>query len=135
MEARYITSPPPYEYKATVVRVIDGDTVRLSVSKDFSQDIDFGFYMHERITITRSTELNFRLAGINAPEINTPEGPAAKAELTRLLSLGYIKAITSKPDKYGRWLTTLLVIGIADGKEINVNQYLLDHKFATPYKD
>jgi micrococcal nuclease len=93
-----------YEYKCRVVRVVDGNTVVC--------DVDLGFTVH--------VEVHFRLAAINAPELNTDAGKAAKVALERLLgqmpSDGSPLTITTpqtivvrseKPlqtDKYGRWL-------------------------------
>ena len=108
-----------YEYDAEVVRVIDGDTVRLRVTRDF----DFGFYVKERKTY----EGNFRLLGINAPELYgqvTDFGLKSKNRLIELLAGKAVKAITYKPDKYGRWLVELFVDGI------NINQQLVTEGFA-----
>jgi len=124
-----------YTYQATVVRVVDGDTVYLELTKDFFHDIDFGFYVKETIVSKKSTVLDFRLKGINTPEIRgaTREaGLAAKAELERLLSLGQIKATTYRPDKYGRWLAILEVL-LPDGTILNVNDDLVRRGFAVPY--
>lgn len=84
-----------YAYAATVVRVIDGDTVVLNV--------DLGFRTRH--------ESAFRLYGIDAPEVNTagPEGEAARDHLRSLLPVGrrvYIETRKSA-DKYGRWLATV----------------------------
>ena len=105
-----------YTYNATLVRVVDGDTVYFTV--------DLGFCI--------TTKLDFRLAKINAPEMKTPEGPKAKAELERLLGLGAITIQSLKLDKYGRWIAQIFV---KEGdKTIDVNQTLLDGGFAIPYK-
>lgn len=72
---------------ATVVRVVDGDTITL--------DLDLGWYL----TLRRSC----RIVGINAPERNTALGPAATAFLAELLPVGTEVIFTStKLDKYGR---------------------------------
>jgi micrococcal nuclease len=108
-----------YEYKAKLNRVVDGDTVHF--------DVDLGF----GVQVT----LDFRLAGINTPEVVGSQrvaGLAAKAEVTRLLGLGTIRIISMKTEKYGRWLATIFVKQ-ADGKEIEVNQALIDGGFAVPY--
>lgn len=118
-----------YEYQAELVRVIDGDTVVLRVKKSF----DFGF----RVMTEHSAEMSFRLAGINSPELHGVDAEekeralAAKTELERLCGLGALRAVTSKPDKYGRWLVTLFVqFGMT---ETNVNESLLTNGFAVPY--
>jgi len=81
-----------YEYNASLIRVIDGDTAILRV--------DLGFKMY--------CEMSFRLLGINAPELNSTGGAAAKDHLFQLLTaLGpTLRIQTTKPDKYGRWLVT-----------------------------
>lgn len=88
-----------YEYKAVIVRVVDGDTVDI--------DIDLGF----RIT----TRQRVRLAGINAPETSTPEGVTAKTFLAELIPVGTKVIVDSdKPgagDKYGRFLASIFLNG------------------------
>ena len=70
-----------YTYNATVVRVVDGDTVILKV--------DFGFRVF--------AESPFRLWGINCPEMSTPEGKLAKKRAEELLPVG--KEILAKTYK------------------------------------
>jgi len=108
-----------YEYRAKAFRVVDGDTVWL--------EVDLGF--HVRVT------LEFRLEGLNTPEVLGPQktaGLAAKDELSRLLGLGDLRVVSSKTEKYGRYLATLYVTP-TNQPEINVNQALLDGGFAKPY--
>lgn len=72
---------------ATVLRVVDGDTIHL--------DLDLGW----DVRITK----NARILGIDAPEISTPEGVAAKAYAATLLNVGDTVVFTShRLDKYGR---------------------------------
>lgn len=107
-----------FEYSATLDRVVDGDTVWLFV--------DLGFRMR--------AHLDFRLHGLNTPEMIGPSrvaGLAAKAELERLLSLGSLRIVTDKADKYGRWLATIFVRTPAG--EVNANAALLKGSFAKPY--
>jgi len=52
-----------YEYNAQLVRVVDGDTVDISV--------DLGFHISQQIRV--------RLNGINSPETSTPAGKGAKS--------------------------------------------------------
>jgi len=87
-----------YIYKAELVRVVDGDTVDLI--------IDLGF--------DTSRKERFRLYGIDAPEMNTPEGKEAKEWLEDALmplEAIYVETIQletrAKRDKYGRFLAVL----------------------------
>ena len=81
-----------YTYQARIIKVIDGDT--------FDAEIDLGFKIWKRD--------RFRLFGYSAPEIHGDEKPyglIAKKELEKLLGVRELhKIVTSKPDKYGRWL-------------------------------
>lgn len=122
----------PYEYSATVERVVDGDTVYLKLEKTFEMDVDFGFGIIDHVSLRKNTTMDFRLFGINAPEMKTPDGPKAKAELERLLKLGSLRVISYKPDKYGRWLADIFVKPVGE-VEIHVNKTLLDTGFARAY--
>jgi micrococcal nuclease len=87
-----------YIYKAELIRVVDGDTVELMIDLGFSQ-------------FTRQT---MRLYGVDAPEIRTKEGKAAKAWLEDAIRPPepiYVQTIQlstkTKRDKYGRFLAVL----------------------------
>ncbi len=87
-----------YIYKAELIRVVDGDTVDLII------DLGFDTQRKER----------FRLYGIDAPEMNTLAGKAAKAwlwEVLQPLEAIYVQTIQletkAKRDKYGRFLAVL----------------------------
>lgn len=107
-----------YTYAATVVRIIDGDTLVVT--------IDLGF----RITYTNAV----RIYGINAPEARTPEGPAATAALAALCIVPNIIVHTHAPgtnaggDKYGRWLAEVHTL---DG--INIGDTMIANGHAVPY--
>lgn len=107
-----------YHYSAALVRVIDADTVELSV--------DLGFRVSIRDT--------FRLKGINAPELNTEAGKTAKDYLKALIAGKTIEAETfkDKTDKYGRMLAVLWVVG--NGTALNVNQALIAAGHAVRYE-
>lgn len=81
-----------YHYRAAVLKVVDGDTVHL--------DCDLGFDIRR--------EDSFRLAHIDAPEMSTPEGVAAKQWLAdQLAAMGGVIEITTLKDrreKFGRFL-------------------------------
>lgn len=102
-----------YEYNASLIRIVDGDTLWLRV--------DLGFRMF--------AEMSFRMLGINAPELSTPEGAPAREHLTQLVSaLGASFPIkTTKPDKYGRWLVTIPY------GTTTINQQMIDDGFAVAY--
>lgn len=91
----------PYTYHATVVRVIDGDTVMLDVS------LGFGIWLRDQ---------SFRLAGCNAIERSKPGGKEAKAHLAEVLPAGIAVLLRSiQNDKYGgRYDARLSVGGIED---------------------
>jgi micrococcal nuclease len=87
-----------YIYKAELVRVVDGDTVDLV--------IDLGF--------DTSRKERFRLYGIDAPEMRTAAGKAAKTwlwEALQPLEAIYVQTIQletkAERDKYGRFLAVL----------------------------
>jgi endonuclease YncB( thermonuclease family) len=100
-----------YVRSATVVRVLDGDTVIL--------DVDLGFYMRARMSC--------RLAGINAPEHNQPGGPEAKAALTELLSRGDVTVRSVHADKYAGRFDAYVVI---EGSVWTVNAMLVQQGYA-----
>jgi micrococcal nuclease len=87
-----------YIYKASLIRVVDGDTVDLII------DLGFDTFRGER----------FRLYGIDAPELRTKEGKEAKAwlwEALQPLEAIYVQTLQhktkAKRDKYGRFLAVL----------------------------
>jgi micrococcal nuclease len=81
-----------YTYRATLARIVDGDTADL--------DVDLGFRTWHRD--------RFRLAGINCPEMSTPEGKAAFiAASTWFIHAGapvYVQTLKDRQEKYGRYL-------------------------------
>jgi micrococcal nuclease len=90
-----VSVAPAYRYAATVVRVIDGDTLELSV--------DVGFRFTHRGP--------FRLYGINCPEMNTDEGKAAQVWTNNWCDArgrAVIADTYRNPEKYGRWLVRVL---------------------------
>lgn len=104
-----------YEYRCSVIKTVDGDTVDCIV--------DVGF----RVSI----EMRFRLAGINAPEMKTPEGPASKARLSELMPVGstlIVRTNKDKQEKYGRYLGTFW-----DAEQHEVNARMVDEGFAVKY--
>lgn len=98
---------------ATVQRVIDGDTCELL--------LDLGW----RVTY----RANARIIGVNAPEVSTAEGRAARDWARNLLPAGTTVTFTSKSlDKYGRPLGSVI---LPDGRDYATA--LLEAGHAAPY--
>lgn len=103
-----------YEYIATIIKIIDGDTVDVQ--------IDLGLRLYH--------ETRIRLYGINAPELNTPAGQAAKLRLIQLLPIGSTITLQTHKDrreKYGRYLGTFID---SDSHDINQRMILEGHAVA-----
>jgi len=101
-----------YNYKAKVLKVIDGDTVRL--------EIDLGF--HVRWTS------NCRMAKINTHELGNG-GEADRDYAKQPWPLGGETEILSKGvDKYGRPIGESL-----QKNKVTLNQELIDKQLAKPY--
>ncbi len=106
---------PIYQYSATVIKIIDGDTITVA--------IDCGF----RIAFATPLRMN----GINAPELKTDAGKKALAYIQTLIAVGdtiSIKTFKDPRDKYGRWLADVFT---ASGE--NVNQAMVDSGNAVFY--
>lgn len=103
-----------YEYRATVIRVVDADTLWL--------DADLGFDIKRKDS--------FRLYGIDAPELPTPEGLTARDWLIERLTRGPLTITTYKDrrERYGRYLATLWIEGV------NLNEAMIEAGHAVPYK-
>jgi micrococcal nuclease len=106
-----------YEYKATVTKVYDGDTITV--------DFQLGFGI-----ILKSQKI--RLLGINTPEVrgkSKPEGIISRDAL-RARILGKVITIKTSKDKkgkFGRWLGEVFI------EEENINQWLITEGHAKPY--
>ena len=120
-----------YEYKAIVNRVVDGDTIDVT--------IDLGFKVWKKMRV--------RMEGINTPESRTRDleekkrGLAAKDRLKNILEFNNNECVlkVSGVGKYGRALATVLVESLSplNGKDgiplINVNQQLIEEGHAVEY--
>ena len=112
-----------YEYKAVVVKVIDGDTVDV--------DIDLGFNVWLK-------KQRIRLYGIDTPESRTRDkvekifGNLAKSKVLDFCPIGSNIVLQTKTDgsrgKYGRILGELVTL---DGT--NVNTFLVENNYAVTY--
>lgn len=114
-----------YTYRASVLQVVDGDTVDVVVALGFDVSI----------------RNRFRLDGVDAPESfgsnASDAGRAAKQYLTDLLPPGtalIVRTVKDRKEKYGRYLAELFLVG-ADGQPAatSVNQTLLSNGHARPY--
>ena len=120
-EAPNVSSDQIYTYIGAVERIIDGDTI-LAV-------IDCGF--------STSLRMRLRLRGINAPEIDTPDGVKARDFIVKSLKYTQVIGIkTYKADKYSRYLADIFYLpGETDPHKIIeegifLNQQLLDKGLA-----
>lgn len=109
-----------YNYKAKVIRVIDGDTVKLN--------IDLGFNVN--------WETNARMAGINAAELKATDAllkesaDKAKQYLETMIKPNDSVTIKSKElDKYKR-----PVVEIITKQGVNLNEDLLKKGIVKSYK-
>ena len=113
-----------YEYKAKIIKVVDGDTVDVII------DCGFSMYTQQRV----------RLLGINTPETRTKDleekerGIAAKERLKELIKLSknhcIIQTSLDKKGKYGR------LLGVLYNKAVDsraFNDILVAEGHAVPY--
>lgn len=101
-------------YSVTINRIIDGDTVVARL------DLGLG------INITQ----NVRLVGIDAPELHTDEGKAARAWLCDHILYRVVNMDIDNHhshDKYGRLLGVILV------DKLNINQEMIRLGYAVAY--
>lgn len=116
-----------YDYKAKLVRVIDGDSIVL--------DIDLGFEIELK-------NKHIRLIGINAPEVRTRDleekrlGFLAKDFVEDLFKQveeggGKIVLVSHNYDKFGRILGEILLT--FQNATINLNEELLRTGHAVKY--
>ncbi len=106
-----MTVKPPYEYRAVVDRVVDGDTVILDVS------LGFGMWL----LTSPKHPVSFRLLGLNAIELRNPGGKESRDHLAELLPAGTEVVIRSVAvDKYGGRYDVVI---FRDG--VNINELLI----------
>lgn len=105
-----------YHYKATVRRVIDGDTV------DMNMDLGFGVSKLVRI----------RLWGIDAPEVKgdeRAEGLAAKTYLETLLPVGTSAEVYTEKDReagWGRYVGEVYVVDPEDEFDLSISDEMVE---------
>lgn len=112
----------PFCYNAAVVRIVDGDTIRL--------DIDLGFDI-----VLKNQSV--RLYKVDTPECRTRDlkekaaGLLAKEVVQNLIAVGERVFIRTKLDtkgKFGRLLGTIITTD-----NININEHLIDNNYAVEY--
>ncbi len=100
-------------YEGIVTKVYDADTVTV--------DLDMGMRHWQK-------SVHVRLAGVNAPELNTPEGKTARDAVQVVAPLGMrVKVLSHRFEKYGRLLGTIILDG-----GVNLNYWLVENGYAVP---
>ena len=122
-----------YEYRAKVVKVVDGDTVDVDI------DLGFGVWLKDE---------RVRIMGIDTPESRTSDAEEKKFGLLskKKLKEWCLKAVESEKDdidielrcperdsrgKFGRILAEVWVS--EDGQWTNVNKWMCENGYAVPY--
>lgn len=113
-----------YWYKATVVSVYDGDSIRVNI------DLGFGHWWKGE----DGKGVKLRLSGIDTPELRGEErdqGLVVRDKLRELIDGKeiFIKTEKDATGKYGRYLATVVTL---DG--MDVNEYLLLNGLAKKYE-
>lgn len=101
-----------YEYRGTVLNVVDGDTVDINV--------DLGFKL--------SAVQRMRIAHIDTPERGQTGFKEAGDALRSLILNKQVTVRTEKVSKWGYYLANLMI------GEVNVSEYMLTNKLAKPYE-
>jgi len=103
-----------------VVKVIDGDTLDVLVSRD----LGFGGFA--------TFPVRLRLNRINAPKLSTARGIAARTRVEALLDAGVVDLVTVKPYKYGGPKNQrgefMAEVTLPDGR--NLSDVLVDQQLA-----
>ena len=116
-----------HEYRCTIKRVVDGDTVDIDI------DLGFGIWVHnERV----------RLYGIDTPESRTRDleekkaGIYAKQCVEAFLPVGSsqtLKTYKDKVGKYGRILGEFIIFDGEQDRQTTINEYMIRHKIGVAY--
>lgn len=116
-----------HEYKCTILRVVDGDTVDVDI------DLGFGVWLRkERV----------RIHGIDTPESRTRDleekkyGLAAKQFVKDILLVGSQQRLITEKDKtgkFGRILGKFLVHDVKEDREMHLGQIMIREHQAVEY--
>ena len=114
-----------WTYRARCARIVDGDTIEVTA--------DLGFGVHY--------EASIRLLGIDAPELPSAEGQAARAALSQLVAAGSgswpLRLRTARlagggeARSFARWVGTVWTVA-ADGTLTELNAAMVDIGAAAP---
>ena len=96
-----------YEYRATLLKIVDGDTVVVEAEGD-----------RHRV----------RLAGIDAPERDQPRGDTSTRELRRQVAGEHVTVVWRKKDRWKR------LIGVVKLDGVDQNLHLVERGLAWHYK-
>ena len=117
-----------HEYKCTILRVIDGDTVDVDI------DLGFGVWMRkERV----------RILGIDTPESRTRDlqekvyGNLAKDFVKRFLPVGSVQSLQTEKDKtgkFGRILGKFLVYDAKTDSLLHLGDIMIREHLAVKYE-
>ena len=121
-QAEGATDDSLYTYKARVEEVTDGDTLKV--------DFHLGLGNRKGETI--------RLNHIDCPELDTPEGKAAKRFVERELSgteFITLKSVKTRKEKWGRYLGDVFYTRKGRPPLIYLNQLLLDKGHAVEVRN
>ncbi len=112
-----VTKTDLYTYDAEIIRVVDGDTLWLKIW------LRPGHWLKEKV----------RVRGLDCPELDTPEGKAAKRFVESLVKdAESITITTTKPDKWDRYLSDIF-LRRENGQELFLNNLLLENGHARRY--
>ena len=121
-----------YEYRAKILRVVDGDTVDVDI------DLGFGVWMHkERV----------RMMGIDTPESRTRDkvekkfGLASKEYVKAYLPIGSMQILKTEIDKsgedkkgkFGRILGDFLVYDSKEDAQRKLTEIMIDQGYGVAY--
>ena len=121
-----------YEYRAKILRVVDGDTVDVDI------DLGFGVWMHkERV----------RMMGIDTPESRTRDkvekkfGLASKEYVKAYLPIGSMQVLKTEIDKsgedkkgkFGRILGDFLVYDGEQDAQRKLTEIMIDQGYGVAY--
>lgn len=110
-----------FTYGARDVRVVDGDTLAVTIALPPHNEID----------------KKLRLRGLNCPEFGTDAGKAAKRFVQQLVdAAGSVVLTTTKPDKYDRYLADVFLLPDPTGQiaePLFLNNALLENGHAVRY--